>query len=524
MYRTGDLGRVLSDGNLQFLGRRDLQVKVRGYRIELGEIEAALADCAGVSQAVAELRGDRLVGYLVADGPGATPGVRELRDYLKQRLPDYIVPAEILLCLDDLPLKARRQEVDRSALPRARGRTPRSGRRIRRTAVSAGDRDRRAVGPKVLQLDRVGVEDDFFALGGHSLLAMRIVTGLPKLAGPHELTTTERRVTVMDLFKHPTVRGLATLMQATDDGDRPLLYRLTPARPTTATLVCAPYGGGSAVIYKPLADALPDDWALYSIAVPGHELGEESEPCDVVARRCAEDIVAAVPGPIVLYGHCGLGVMLAVEIARHLEAAGRQVDAVYLGGIFPFARPRGLAARLAEGTARLRSDRFMANALTAAGLDVHEIEPAQLQLIIRNRRRGTREAEEYFGELFGRTGVDGPALLAPVISVCGERDPATEFHAERFQEWRSLTETTGLVVLAEAGHFFLKYVRRNWQRLSHKCIRRWTPGRPSHSSVVPSPHGGGSPRRQRRRRVQRRACAGSWAWPLGSLSRSPARH
>ena len=448
MYRTGDLGSVLSNGELQFLGRRDLQVKVRGYRIELGEIEAALADCAGVSQAVVELRGDRLVGYLVADGLGATPGVRELRGFLQQRLPDYMVPARFVW-LDGLPLKAH-GKVDRAALPEPEAERP--------------DQDAGFVPPrsplevaiaelwaKVLQLDRVGVEDDFFALGGHSLLAMRIVAGL------HKLAESERRVTVMDLFKYPTVRGLAELLQTADDGERPLLHRLTPARPTTATLVCAPYGGGSAVIYKPLADALPDDWALYSIAVPGHELGEESEPCDAVARRCAEEIVAAVPGPIVLYGHCGLGVMLAVEIARHLEAAGRKVDAVYLGGIFPFARPRGLAARLADGTARLRSDRFMANALTAAGLDVHEIEPAQLQLIIRNRRRGTREAEEYFGELFGQTDADAPALLAPVISVCGERDPATEFHAERFQEWRSLTETTGLVVLAEAGHFFLKY-------------------------------------------------------------------
>ncbi|MER7370349.1 MFS transporter, partial [Nonomuraea wenchangensis] len=223
---------------------------------------------------------------------------------------------------------------------------------------------------------------------------------------------------------------------------------------TTATLVCAPYGGGSAVIYKPLADALPGDWALYSIAVPGHELGEEAMPPEEVARRCAEEILAGIEGPVVLYGHCGLGAMITAEIARSLQGSGREVEAVYLGGIFPFARPGGRTARLRDRLDDLRGDQGRINALTAAGLDVSDLSPEELRLIVRNRREGTRAAERYFTRLFEE---DGDRLGAPVIAVAGERDPIMEFYQERFREWHVLSPVTACAVLDEAAHFFVKY-------------------------------------------------------------------
>ncbi|WP_424533869.1 amino acid adenylation domain-containing protein [Sphaerisporangium viridialbum] len=443
MYRTGDLGRWLPDGDLQFLGRRDLQVKVRGYRVELGEIETLLQEHPAVAQAVVDLRERGLVAYLVAAGAEAVPGAGELRNWIRERLPDYMVPVKYVW-LDALPFKSH-GKVDRAALPEPDDERPGQGAGYvpPETPLEEAVAE---VWAKVLGLDRVGALDDFFDLGGHSLLAMQVIARLRSLAG--------HPVTIMDLFKHATVRSLARLMQAGDDGPRKLLHRLTPARRATATLVCAPYGGGSAVIYKHLADALPRDWALYSIAVPGHELGEESRPIPEVASECVEEILATVEGPLVLYGHCGLGVMLAAEIVRRLEAAGRKVDAVYLGGIFPFARPKGLMSRVSDWMERIRSDQAMANALTAAGMDIEEVDPEQLRLIIRNRRQGTRAAERYFGRLFEeRT----PPFEAPVVAVVGERDPATEFYQERFREWHCVSDSAALVVLDEAGHFFMKY-------------------------------------------------------------------
>ncbi|MCB8905462.1 MULTISPECIES: non-ribosomal peptide synthetase/MFS transporter [unclassified Streptomyces] len=455
MYRTGDLARWRTDGTLDYLGRGDDQIKVRGYRVEPGEIEAALTALPGITQAVVLARGEgvrqNLVAYLERPAGGEPPAAAELRAALGEVLPDYMVPARYVL-LERLPLLAH-GKVDRKALP-----APADGPATGAQADPEGETEQviAAMWADLLDLPRVGALDDFFELGGHSLLATQVVARMrrafPGLATP---------VGVMDLFKYPTVRRLAELV-ATPEGERAprrLLHLLTPERrEVAASVVCAPYGGGSALIYKPLADAMPADWALHSIAVPGHELGEEAMDIDEVARLCAEEIVANVAGPLVLYGHCGVGVRLTVEIARRVEAAGREIDAVHLGGIFPFARPKGrgaaLAERFAELSARLRSDQGMINALAAAGLDVDEVDEEQLRLIVRNRRVGTKGAERYFGELYES---EGGTLTAPVIAVCGDRDPATEFYQERFREWHRITGTAAVVVLDEAGHFYLKY-------------------------------------------------------------------
>ncbi|MEV0418756.1 non-ribosomal peptide synthetase/MFS transporter [Streptosporangium canum] len=444
MYRTGDLGRWLPSGDLCFLGRRDLQVKVRGYRVELSEIESVLTDQPGVAHAVVELRQDRLIGYLV----GERTSVSELRAALGERLPEYMIPARFVW-LDELPLKSH-GKVDRARLPEPDEERPdqEAGFVPPRTPVEEAIA---GVWAQVLGLVQVGVLDDFFDLGGHSLLAAQVVARLRKA-----LPAGGRQVSILDLFKHRTVRELAQLVEAGDDGPRMLLHRLTPVRSATSTLVCVPYGGGSAAIYQPLADAMPAGWALHAVAVPGQEMGliEETRPVAEVAQGCVEEILKGIRGPLALYGHCGLGVMLTVEIARRLEAAGRPVEAIYLGGIFPFARPASALAWLSNLTDRLRSDQVWANALQAAGLDVEDLDRDQLKLMIDNRRQGTKEAERYFTRLFAE-GVE--PLRAPIISVAGERDPATEFYQERYREWHLLTDSTAVVVLDEAGHFFLKY-------------------------------------------------------------------
>ncbi|WP_311931631.1 non-ribosomal peptide synthetase [Microbispora sp. H11081] len=445
MYRTGDLGRWSGSGDLEFLGRRDLQVKIRGYRVELGEVESVLADHPDVAQAVAEPRGEQLVAYLVPAVEGARPEAADVRAWLADRLPAYMVPSRYAW-LDELPLKSH-GKVDRARLPEPEADVAAA----EYVAPSPGaEEDVARVWAEVLEVERVGALDDFFALGGHSLLAMRVIARLRK-AHP------DRQITVLDVFKHRTVRELARLLTAEGDVPRSLLHRLTPARPATTTLVCVPYGGGSAVVYQPLADALPDDWALYSVAVPGHELGEESRPFDEVVVDCVaeiSEIVAGNGGSLVLYGHCGLGVMLSTEIARRLEADGHTVDALYLGGVFPFARPGRGMNWLGTFLDNLTSDQQRVNALTAAGLDVEDLGREQVKLIVRNRREGTRAAERYFTRIFEE---HGTALRAPVIAVVGERDPAAEFYQERYKEWHCLSDTTACVVLDEAGHFFLRY-------------------------------------------------------------------
>ncbi len=454
MYATGDHGRWRPDGSIEFLGRIDGQVKLRGMRIELGEIEVALRSQPGVSQAAVAVKetspGDkRLVGYIVGT---SEPDVAALRTALKLRLPDYMVPATFV-SLDSLPLSPS-GKLDRAALPAPGPAKARAG--ARTPPRTETERAIAAIWQDVLDVPEVGVDDDFFALGGHSLLATVVVAKLRKVT-----EGTKRRVGVMDLFKHPTVAELAALVedQSAAGRARTVLYELTkpvPQDQRVCSYVCVPYGGGSAIVYQPIADSLPAGHCLYSVAIPGHDVGldEDAVPFGELAKLCADEVLRTVEGPLVLYGHCGVGGALTTELARQLEAAGRPIDAIYLGGVFPFATPRDAMTRLRARFADLTSNRSQANWLKSMGVGMDEIDPAQADRIIANMRHDGKNAEEYFTELYATT----PARLrAPVISVVGERDPMTDYYEERYKEWLHVAEVAALVVLPEAGHFFLRY-------------------------------------------------------------------
>ncbi|GAA3212596.1 amino acid adenylation domain-containing protein [Dactylosporangium siamense] len=458
MYATGDLALRRPDGTIDFLGRIDTQVKLRGLRIELGEIEVALRDQPGVRDAAVIVREDspgdkRLVAYLAA-GPDLDDA--PVRAALRTRLPDYMVPSGIVV-LPELPLTPN-GKLDRRALPAPV---------IRRDAATElveprtpTERLIAGVWRDLLTVETLGIDDDFFDLGGHSLIATQVVARLR--------TATAGGVSVLDVFQHSTVRALAALLDtpAGARGPRRLLNELTrpvPAAQRVASLVCVPYGGGSAVVYQPLADALPAGWSLHAVAIPGQDIGlkEDALPFDELAARCTAEVLERVEGPLIVYGHCGVGSSLAVELARRLEAAGRTVDAVYIGAVFPFARPTGrvtgLLSRIA-GREALLGNRVYENWLRSMGVDMAEFDRAEADTIIRNMREHTRLAEEYFTGLFADVAAGRiTPLRAPVVSVIGSQDTQTEFYAERYREWHFLTGTTALVVLDEAGHFFLKY-------------------------------------------------------------------
>jgi len=202
LYRTGDLVRWRPDGTLEFLGRRDDQVKLRGFRVEPGEVEAALRRHPQVRDAVVVVREDaaggrRLVAYVVP-GPGAAPAEAALRPFLGQTLPEYMVPATVVL-LDALP-RTPAGKVDRQALPppAAPPGEPASVALAPRTPVEVA---LARIWADLLGLDRVGLHDDFFALGGHSLLAVRVISRIRK--------TFQVDLPLRTLFEAPTVEGLS---------------------------------------------------------------------------------------------------------------------------------------------------------------------------------------------------------------------------------------------------------------------------------------------------------------------------
>ncbi|TDC91357.1 non-ribosomal peptide synthetase/MFS transporter [Actinomadura sp. 7K507] len=455
LYRTGDLGRFGPDGVIEFRGRRDAQIKIRGHRVELGEIEAHLAAHPDVAECAVTAQDGELVAHVVA-APGAEPAAAALRAHLARILPGHMVPGRYRT-LPRLPL-SRNGKVDRNALavPPAElaGTSPASPEPSAEPATEL-ERTVAEVWREVLGDPGLGADDDFFQSGGHSLAAIKALTRLRRV-----LAGGDWSVSVMDLFRNPTVRRFARLLEDPRERGSGLLHELKAPPPGRRTLsyVCVPYAGGQPLAFRDLAGALPDDRAVYAVAVPGSDPsleGERSgESVEDLARRCAAEILERVDGPLALYGHCAGGAP-AVELARLLEAAGREVTAVYLGAIFPFARPRG---RIADPVLRLRErvlgDRMYEIRMRALGTDVAGLEDAQVRFMARAMRRDTVLAEEYFTRLLHERVAP---LRAPIISLVGAQDGVTDMYQERYREWRFLSGSVALVVLDEAGHYFVRY-------------------------------------------------------------------
>jgi amino acid adenylation domain-containing protein len=212
LFRTGDLARYLADGSIELLGRTDYQVKVRGFRVEPGEIEAVLSQHPAVRQAVVVARGDRpeskhLVAYLTADG--TAPSCHDLRAFLRAKLPDYMVPLGFVV-LDALPLSPN-GKVDRQALPDAEVVRPESGAAFVAPRTPTEELVAEVWG-KVLGVEQVGVQDNFFDLGGHSLLGTQVIS---RLAQAFRVELPLRR-----LFETPTVAGLAESIDVASRSDR----------------------------------------------------------------------------------------------------------------------------------------------------------------------------------------------------------------------------------------------------------------------------------------------------------------
>jgi amino acid adenylation domain-containing protein len=206
MYRSGDRARWLPDGQLDFVGRADSQVKVRGFRIEPGEIEAVLTDHPQIRTAVVAAFGDvedrRLVAYLVpADQTAGIPSVSELRKYAARWLPAFMIPPTFVE-LAALPLSPN-GKLDRTALPEPDGERP----ELEEFVPASGDAEEALarLWVEVLGVDRVGATDNFFELGGHSLLATQVTSRIREAF--------ELEIPLSALFDHPTVRGLAAVVE-----------------------------------------------------------------------------------------------------------------------------------------------------------------------------------------------------------------------------------------------------------------------------------------------------------------------
>lgn len=350
VYGSGDQVRLRADGQLDFLGRRDAQLKLHGRRIEPGEIEGALANCPGVREALVVVRtGARgeplLVAYLLAQ-PGVATGALSavtLRALLAVRLPAWMVPAAFVV-LAAWPL-TRHGKIDRAALP-----TPSSSEQDRDAGAQPDAPLELALADiwaRVLGAPPAHLDEDFHAAGGHSMAAVALLAAAEHLAGG--------RLPLRTFLVQPTLRGLANLVRSAGDAkvaayeaERPggaRLLHLASGPADVRPLVLLPPQVGSAWAYAGLARQLDQAITVLAFEAPGLQGdGAPSEDIEALARDCAERLRAAQPrGPYRLAGW-SFGGLLAFELARQLEAAGERVECVVALDTTPAAWRRAQTA------------------------------------------------------------------------------------------------------------------------------------------------------------------------------------
>jgi thioesterase domain-containing protein/acyl carrier protein len=320
MYRSGDRARWLDTGELEYLGRIDEQVKVRGFRVEPGEIEAVLRTDPAVQECVVVVRedapGDRRIVAYVTPAAGAAADPQELRAHAGRRLPEYMVPAAVVV-LDAIPLTPS-GKLDRRALP-APTWTGGAG-----EAVAPRDELEATIAGifcEVLGVPEVGVRDGFFELGGHSLLGVQLMSRLEKATGV--------RVPLATLFGASTVERLAEEVRL-GGGEASLLVPMRPEGSRVPLFLVHP-GGGNLMTYTWLLGRLDAEQPVYGLRSRGIEHGEKPNwTVEEMARDYLSAIRGARPSGPYRLGGWSLGGVIAFEMARQLEAAGETVDRLVL--------------------------------------------------------------------------------------------------------------------------------------------------------------------------------------------------
>jgi amino acid adenylation domain-containing protein len=328
LYKTGDLVRRRSTGEIEFLGRIDNQVKVRGYRIELGEVETVLAQHEGVRDAVVIVRkdqGDKHLAAYVVPREGKAPTANELREFLSERLPGQMVPS-LFVVLEELPLSAN-GKIDRAALPAIDG----SRGAGKERCVLPQDKlelKLQRIWQKVLAVSPIGMDDNFFELGGHSLLAVRLFAQIEKSLG--------RNLPLATLFQAPTIRSLAEVLRkdgwAAPWSSLVLLQSGGNRRP----FFCVHAAGGNVLEYHALAQLLGADQPFYGFQALGLD-GKQPPHTSIkeMAAHYIREMREVQPeGPYFIGGRSSGGAV-AFEMACQLVAQGEQVELLALLDAYP---------------------------------------------------------------------------------------------------------------------------------------------------------------------------------------------
>ena len=328
MYKTGDLARYLANGDIEFAGRTDDQVKIRGYRVELREIESVLGAHSGVREVVVVARDEagekNLAAYVVPSREQAPTG-SQLRSYLKQKLPHYMVPSAFVL-LEAMP-KTPNGKVDKRAMPAPQ---PADFAEANEYMAPSDDLEKQLtkIWGAVLSKDTIGIRDNFFDLGGHSLLAARLMHRIEQTLG--------QRLPLAALLQAPTVEQFAALLRQEGWSASWSSLVAIQAEGSRLPFFCVHGVGGNVVGFRDLARHLGADQPFYALQPEGLD---GKRPCLTSVAEMAERYIREIrrvqpEGPYRIGGY-SFGGLVAYEMALQLRAQEQEVGLLALFDTYP---------------------------------------------------------------------------------------------------------------------------------------------------------------------------------------------
>jgi amino acid adenylation domain-containing protein len=420
LYRTGDVARFQADGNIDYVGRVDQQVKIRGYRIELGEIETAIAQHPGVREVLVMARedtpGDRLLVAYYLLQPRANVSASELRSFLRESLPAYMIPAAFVM-LDTLPLTAS-GKIDRQSL--------------KAPSHEQGSFSEQFVAPRttmelslaliwenVLNTRPIGVTDNFFELGGHSLLVLHVMAQVQK--------TFDREISLTSFFQSPTIEYLAEVLS--ESGEHLSYSALVPIQPhgSRSPFFCVHSLGGDVLQFYRLARHLGSDQPFYGLQAPHlSEIGEQFTSVEEMATLYIEALRQVQPtGPYYIGGY-SFGSTIAFEMAQQLKKLGEKIgllalldggsplvmhkikdrgDAITMAGFArDLARASGVTLSLPHDEIRRLEPEdglnFIVESLRTANLVSPEVGLSWVRRFLQGVKTRTRALTNYYPEIY----------------------------------------------------------------------------------------------------------------------------
>ncbi|MBC8756868.1 amino acid adenylation domain-containing protein [Kordia sp. YSTF-M3] len=316
MYKTGDLVRLGNDGNFEFKGRVDRQVKIRGYRIELSEIESVLMEIEAVSNAIVidKVKNEdvQLVAYLVIEGDFDK---KEIIKYMTAKVPKYMIPGSIVK-IDTMPLNENGKIDFKKLLDIENNNTVKENYTTPKNQIEKGVTE---IWEKLLGVEKIGINDDFFDLGGHSLTATKMIALIER--------EFDFQLPISILFEHPSIKKIADVIRSKNESNEAKILVPIHTEGTKTPIFCAPPGGGNVLIYNDLSKELGSEQPLYAFQSSGIDMKSEIlESIEEMATLFIKEMQKIdAEGPYTLLGY-SFGGKIIYEMALQLIREGFKVN------------------------------------------------------------------------------------------------------------------------------------------------------------------------------------------------------